>query len=229
MCRMPSNRNRPRFHSALPRDSARLCRQEDGRSGGQILPPGVHGKFTGDAQEFKRSIASLGILLFVAIFLKYIMLGILYESYIHPFTILTTLPVAVFGGLLTLLAFGSELSIYGYIGMFVLIGLITKNGILMVDFAKQRRMEGLNSYDAIYDACCVRFRPILMTGLSTILGVMPIAMGYGADASSRVPLGLVVVGGMVFAQVITLFVTPGIYLYMEIIQERFFKPRTDLE
>jgi len=113
--------------------------------------------------------------------------------------------------------------------MFVLIGLITKNGILMVDFAKQRRMEGLNSYDAIYDACCVRFRPILMTGLSTILGVMPIAMGYGADASSRIPLGLVVVGGMVFAQVITLFVTPGIYLYMEIIQERFFKPRTDLE
>jgi len=195
----------------------------------KILPPGVHGKFTGDAQEFKRSIASLGILLFVAIFLKYIMLGILYESYIHPFTILSTLPVAVFGGLLTLLAFGSELSIYGYIGMFVLIGLITKNGILMVDFAKQRRLEGLNSYDAIYDACCVRFRPILMTGLSTILGVMPIAMGYGADASSRVPLGLVVVGGMVFAQVITLFVTPGIYLYMEIIQERFFKPRTDLE
>jgi len=137
--------------------------------------------------------------------------------------------VAVFGGLLTLLAFGSELSLYGYIGMFVLIGLITKNGILMVDFAKQRRAEGLNSYDAIYDACRVRFRPILMTGLSTILGVMPIAMGYGADASSRIPLGLVVVGGMVFAQVITLFVTPGIYLYMEIIQERFFKPRTDLE
>ncbi|MBU4366106.1 MAG: efflux RND transporter permease subunit, partial [Verrucomicrobia bacterium] len=195
----------------------------------KILPPGVVGKFTGDAQEFKRSIASLGILLFVAIFLKYIMLGILYESYIHPFTILSTLPVAVFGGLLTLLAFGSELSIYGYIGMFVLIGLITKNGILMVDFAKQRRMEGMNSYEAIYDACRVRFRPILMTGLSTILGTMPIAIGYGADASSRIPLGLVVVGGMVFAQVITLFVTPGIYLYMEMIQERFFRPRTDLE
>lgn len=195
----------------------------------KILPAGVVGKFTGDAQEFKRSIASLGILLFVAIFLKYIMLGILYESYIHPFTILTTLPVAVFGGLLTLLAFGSELSIYGYIGMFVLIGLITKNGILMVDFAEQRRREGMNSYDAIYDACLVRFRPILMTGLCAILGTMPIAMGYGADASSRIPLGLVVVGGMVFAQVITLFVTPGIFLYMDKIQERFFKPRTDLE
>jgi len=195
----------------------------------KILPSGVYGKFTGDAQEFKRSIASLGILLFIAIFLKYIMLGILYESYIHPFTIITTLPVAVFGGLLTLLAFGSELSIYGYIGMFVLIGLITKNGILMVDFAEQRRAEGMNSYDAIYDACLVRFRPILMTGLCAILGTMPIAMGYGADASSRIPLGLVVVGGMVFAQVITLFVTPGIFLYMDMIQERFFKPRTDLE
>jgi HAE1 family hydrophobic/amphiphilic exporter-1 len=195
----------------------------------KILPAGVVGKFTGDAQEFKRSIASLGILLLVAIFLKYVMLGILYESYIHPFTILTTLPVAVFGGLLTLLGFGRELSIYGYIGMFVLIGLITKNGILMVDFAEQRRREGMNSYDAIYDACLVRFRPILMTGLCAILGTMPIALGYGADASSRIPLGLVVVGGMVFAQVITLFVTPGIFLYMDKIQERFFKPRADLE
>jgi HAE1 family hydrophobic/amphiphilic exporter-1 len=195
----------------------------------KILPSGVFGKFTGDAQEFKKSVTSLIILLLVAIFLKYIMLGILYESYIHPITIITTLPVALFGGLLTLLAFGRELSIYGFIGMFVLIGLITKNGILMVDFAEQRRREGMNSYDAIYDACLVRFRPILMTGLCAILGTMPIAMGYGADGSSRVPLGLVVVGGMVFAQVITLFVTPGIFLYMDWIQERFFKPRTDLE
>jgi hydrophobic/amphiphilic exporter-1 (mainly G- bacteria), HAE1 family len=203
----------------------------------KILPAGVTGKFTGDALEFKRSIASLGILLLVAIFLKYIVLGILYESYIHPFTILTTLPVAVFGGLLTLFAanllfplkgFG-VLSLYAYIGVFVLIGLITKNGILMVDFALQRLAEGKNSYDAIYDACLVRFRPILMTGLCAILGAMPIALGYGADAKSRIPLGLVVVGGMIFAQIITLFVTPSIYLYMEKIQERFFKPRTDLE
>ena len=157
------------------------------------------------------------------------MLGILYESYIHPFTILTTLPVAAFGGLLTLLIFGRELSLYAYIGLFVLIGLITKNGILMVDFAKQRRAEGKNSFDAIHDACMVRFRPILMTGLCAILGIMPIAVGYGADGSSRIPLGLMVVGGMMFAQIITLFVTPGIYLYMERIQERFFAPRTDLE
>jgi HAE1 family hydrophobic/amphiphilic exporter-1 len=194
-----------------------------------LIPSGVEAHFTGDALEFQKSIASLGILLLVAIFLKYIMLGILYESYIHPFTILTTLPVAVFGGLLTLYAFSSVLSLYAYIGLFVLIGLITKNGILMVDFALQRKAEGMNSYDAIYDACLVRFRPILMTGLAAIFGTLPIALGYGADASSRIPLGLVVVGGMIFAQVITLFVTPGIYLYMEKVQERFFKTRTDLE
>jgi HAE1 family hydrophobic/amphiphilic exporter-1 len=195
----------------------------------EVLPPGVTGRFLGDALELKKSILSLGILLLVAIFLKYIVLGVLYESYIHPFTILTTLPVAVFGGFLTLFAFGSVLSLYSYIGVFVLIGLITKNGILMVDFALQRKAEGMNSYDAIHNACVVRFRPILMTGLCAILGILPIALGYGADASSRVPLGLVVVGGMLFAQVITLFVTPGIYLYMDMLQNRFFKPRTDLE
>jgi HAE1 family hydrophobic/amphiphilic exporter-1 len=195
----------------------------------RILPPGVTGKFVGDALEFQRSIASLGVLLLIAVFLKYIVLGVLYESYIHPFTILTTLPVAVFGGLLTLFACGSVLSLYGYIGIFVLIGLITKNGILMVDFALQRKSEGKNSEEAIYDACLVRFRPILMTGLCAILGAMPIALGYGTDASSRIPLGLVVVGGMAFAQVITLFVTPSIYLYMEGLQARFSRKRDDLE
>jgi HAE1 family hydrophobic/amphiphilic exporter-1 len=202
-----------------------------------ILPPGVQGRFVGDALEFQKSIASLGLLLLVAIFLKYIVLGVLYESYIHPVTILTTLPVACFGGLLTLyvvhqfnpLSGWGVLSIYGYIGLFVLIGLITKNGILMVDFALQRKREGRNSYDAIHDACVVRFRPILMTGLCAILGAMPIALGYGADASSRIPLGLVVVGGMIFAQVVTLFVTPGIYLYMEKLQAWLVRPRTDLE
>jgi HAE1 family hydrophobic/amphiphilic exporter-1 len=194
-----------------------------------VIPPTVRGSFIGDAIEFKKSITSLGILLLIAIFLKYIVLGMLYESYIHPFTILTTLPVAIFGGFLTLYIFGSTLSLYAFIGVFVLLGLITKNGILMVDFAIQRKAEGMNSYDAIHDACLVRFRPILMTGLCAILGALPIAMGFGADASSRKPLGLVIVGGMIFAQVVTLFVTPGIYLYMEKIQDKFFKPRTDLE
>ncbi len=202
-----------------------------------VLPAGVSGKFVGDALEFQRSISSLVVMLLVAIFLKYIILGVLYESYIHPITILTTLPVACFGGLLTLFAANrlfplsgaGVLTLYGFIGIFVLIGLITKNGILMVDFALQRKREGKNSYDAIHDACVVRFRPILMTGLCAILGALPIALGYGADAASRIPLGLVVVGGMIFAQVVTLFVTPGIYLYMEQIQNRFFRARTDLE
>ena len=195
----------------------------------KLLPTGVQGRFVGDALEFQKSIASLGILLLIAVFLKYVVLGVLYESYIHPFTILTTLPVAVFGGFLTLFVFQSQLSLYAYIGVFVLLGLITKNGILMVDFALQRKAEGMSSQDAIVDACMVRFRPILMTGMCAILGTMPIAIGFGADASSRIPLGLVVVGGMVFAQVITLFVTPAIYMYMEKVQDRFFKPRTDLE
>lgn len=194
-----------------------------------ILPQGVVGGFAGEALEFQKSIMSLAILLMVAIFLKYIVLGVLYESYIHPITILSTLPVAVFGGLATLQLYGSTLSLYGYIGIFVLIGLITKNGILMVDFALQRKSEGKNSHDAIYDACVVRFRPILMTGLCAILGALPLALGFGVDASSRIPLGLVVVGGMIFAQVVTLFVTPSIYLYMEWIQDRFFRQRTDLE
>jgi hydrophobic/amphiphilic exporter-1 (mainly G- bacteria), HAE1 family len=195
----------------------------------KLLPPGVQGHFVGDAIEFRRSVASLGILLLIAIFLKYVVLGVLYESYIHPFTILTTLPVALFGGFLTLFAFGSQVSLYAYIGVFVLLGLITKNGILMVDFALQRKAEGMSSEDAIYDACVVRFRPILMTGMCAILGALPIALGYGADAASRVPLGLVVVGGMIFAQVITLFVTPAIYLYMEKVQGLFSSRRTDLE
>ena len=195
----------------------------------KIVPAGVTGQFTGDALEFQKSITSLFVMLLVAIFLKYVMLGILYESYIHPFTILTTLPVAALGGLFTLLICGRELSLYAYIGLFVLIGLITKNGILMVDFAEQRKREGMSSVDAIHDACLVRFRPILMTGLCAIFGIMPIALGFGTDGTSRVPLGLMVVGGMAFAQVITLFVTPGIYLYMEAIQARFFTQRTDLE
>ena len=193
-----------------------------GKTAAAVVVPGVKGEFAGEAREFQKSIKSLGILLVVAIFLMYIILGILYESYVHPFTILTTLPVAAFGGLATLFIFnklmpGSEivLSLYAYIGMFTLLGLIAKNGIMMVDFAEQRKAEGKNGHDAIYEACLIRFRPILMTGLCAILGALPLALGYGADAASRVPLGLVVVGGMVFAQVVTLFVTPGIYLYAD--------------
>ncbi len=188
-----------------------------------VLPPGVTGRMEGEAQEFEDAIKSLAVLMLVAVFLMYIILGILYESYIHPFTVLTTLPVAAFGGLLTLLVFGAELSIYAYIGMFMLLGIVAKNGIMMVDFANQELDQGKSGFDAIYNACLIRFRPILMTGLAAIMGAVPIAIGYGADGESRIPLGLIVVGGLIFAQVITLFVTPGVFLYMNGFQERFLK------
>ena len=187
----------------------------------KVLEPGVNGIFEGEAQEFQKAIVSMSILILVAIFLMYIILGILYESYIHPFTVLTTLPVAAFGGLGTLFLFHSELNLYAYVGLFMLLGIVTKNGIMMVDFAKQNLEAGKSSFEAIFDACLVRFRPILMTGMAAIMGALPIAIGIGADGESRRSLGLVVVGGLVFSQVITLFVTPGIYLYMEAFQEKY--------
>lgn len=191
------------------------------KAAANILPPTVIGALQGEASEFQDSIKSLSVLLIVSIFLMYIILGILYESYIHPFTVLTTLPVAAFGGLLTIFVFGQILSIYAYIGMFMLIGIVSKNGIMMVDFATQYMdEEGADAFTAIHKACLVRFRPILMTGASTIMGAVPIALGYGADGASRIPLGLIIVGGLAFAQIITLFVTPGIFLYMQVIQER---------
>lgn len=187
-----------------------------------ILPPGATGSFQGEAEQFQDAIASLGILILVAIFLKYTVLGILYESYVHPFTILTTLPVATLGGLATLFIFRSELSLYAYVGIFMLLGIVAKNGIMMVDFAVQNLDKGnMTDFDAIHQASIVRFRPILMTGLAAIMGAMPIALGYGADGASRQPLGLVVVGGLIFSQVVTLFVTPGLFLYMQKFQEKY--------
>ncbi len=190
------------------------------KAAGSILPPEITGRFEGQADEFQKSMKSLAVMLVIAVFLMYIVLGVLYESYVHPFTILTTLPVAAFGGLGTLFIFGQELSLYAYIGIFMLLGIVAKNGIMMVDFANQYLEEtGCSDFDAIFHACQIRFRPILMTGVAAIMGAMPIALGYGADGASRMPLGLVVVGGLVFAQVVTLFVTPGIFLYMQKCQE----------
>ncbi len=187
-----------------------------------ILPPGVSGTLQGEAEEFQGAIASLGILIIIAIFIKYVILGILYESYTHPMTILTTLPVATFGGLATLFLFRSELSLYSYVGIFMLLGIVAKNGIMMVDFAVQNLEKGnTTNFDAIYEASIVRFRPILMTGLAAIMGAMPIALGFGADGSSRRPLGLIVVGGLIFSQVVTLFITPGIFLYLQDFQEKY--------
>ena len=186
----------------------------------KVLEPGMKGFFQGEAEEFQTAIASMSVLILVSVFLLYIILGVLYESYIHPFTVLTTLPVAAFGGIGTLLIFNSPLDLYAYVGLFMLLGIIAKNGIMMVDFAKQNREKGDGMLSAIYDACLVRFRPILMTGLAAIMGALPIALGVGADGDSRRSLGLVIVGGLIFAQIITLFVTPGIYLYMEWVQEK---------
>jgi HAE1 family hydrophobic/amphiphilic exporter-1 len=150
----------------------------------------------------------------------YVILAILYESYLHPITVLSSLPVALLGGLFTLWLFREEASLYAYIGMFMLMGIVKKNGIMIVDFAEQRVRQGIKDDQAIHDASMERFRPIMMTTMAALLGALPIALGYGADGSSRRPLGLVVIGGLVVSQFVTLFVTPAIYLYLEEFQEK---------
>jgi HAE1 family hydrophobic/amphiphilic exporter-1 len=149
-----------------------------------------------------------------------VILAILYESYIHPLTVLSTLPTALVGGLATLVLFGEQATLYAYVGLFMLMGIVKKNGILIVDFARHRVDAGEPAEKAIHDASLERFRPILMTTLAAVVGAIPIALGYGADGSSRRPLGLVVVGGLIVSQFITLYVTPVIYLYMQSFQER---------
>ena len=156
----------------------------------------------------------------VAVFVMYVILAILYESYLHPITVLSSLPVALLGGLLTLWLFKEEASLYAYIGMFMLMGIVKKNGIMIVDFAEQRVRQGIKDDQAIHDASLERFRPIMMTTMAALLGALPIALGYGADGSSRRPLGLVVIGGLIVSQFVTLFVTPAIYLYLEEFQEK---------
>lgn len=188
----------------------------------ELVAPGVSAQPIGAAQSFNESIKSAGYLLIVTVFSIYIILGILYESFIHPITILTTLPPATFGGLLVLLVFGMPLSMYSFLGIILLIGVVKKNGIMIVDFALENiRLRGMVAKDAIIDACLVRFRPIMMTTMAAIFGVLPIALGYGANSGARQPLGLVIIGGLLISQLITLFITPVLYLELEKLSERF--------
>src|SRR5213075_2618496 len=190
------------------------------KSAKEIVPSTLRGDLQGEAKTFSNTVTSMTILMCLAVFVMYVILAILYESYVHPLTVLSTLPTAMVGGLLTLFLFGEVASLYAFVGRFMLMGIVKKNGIMIVDFATQRVAAGETAEQAIHDASIDRFRPIMMTTLAAVMGAVPIAIGWGADASSRRPLGLVIVGGLLVSQLITLYVTPVIYLYLEMFQEK---------
>jgi HAE1 family hydrophobic/amphiphilic exporter-1 len=192
----------------------------------ETLPQGVTTTLTGSAKTFKDSMTDLPILLAITILVIYMILAILYEHFAHPVTILTALPLAGFGALIMLIVFHQDLNIFSFVGIILLVGLVKKNGIMMVDFAvAAKREQNLSSVDAMTQACLVRFRPIMMTTLAAILATLPIALGYGAGAEARRPLGIAVVGGLVFSQFLTLYLTPAFYVSMERVTQRWAEYR----
>jgi HAE1 family hydrophobic/amphiphilic exporter-1 len=185
------------------------------------MPPTISTQYQGTVKEFQSSFANLTVLLVMAILVIYIVLGVLYESFIHPITILSGLPSAVFGALATLVLFHKELDLYAFVGLIMLFGVVKKNAIMMIDFAVESQRQGNTAYDSIWRGCLMRFRPIMMTTVAALFGTLPIALGYGEGADARQPLGLAVVGGLVVSQFLTLYITPVIYLYLERLQELF--------